>query len=192
MTKNNKLPIHTTPVGTAIYPRLNRPDTKYNKDGVYHVKMLFDKNSAKKLSDVIKPLMNGGKNNPLKPEVDDQGNKTGNYVARFEMKAKVVTRDDSWEQKPILLDSVGNRMVGNIGGGSKLQIAYQAAPYPSELQGGGVKLRLKKVRVIDFVEYQDKNNTDWGDVEGNYVEKTEEQQDWEAAEMVEDEDEEDF
>jgi hypothetical protein len=31
--------------------------------------------------------MNGGKNNPIKAELDDQGEKTGNYLVKFKLKA---------------------------------------------------------------------------------------------------------
>jgi len=32
----------TTPKGIAVYPRLTSPDTQYDPDGTYHVKMKFD------------------------------------------------------------------------------------------------------------------------------------------------------
>ena len=31
----NKLPTHVTPVGTAAWPWLNTPDTRFDSDGVY-------------------------------------------------------------------------------------------------------------------------------------------------------------
>lgn len=41
---NNKLPSINviTPKGTAIYPKLDKPDTKFDADGVYEVKLKFD------------------------------------------------------------------------------------------------------------------------------------------------------
>lgn len=170
MATKNKLPLYVSPAGTAVYPWLNKPDFKFNSDGVYSVKMVFSKDKAKKMNDIIKPLMNGGRNNPLKPEKDDQGEPTGNYVASFSMYAHVKTKGgDEWDQKPALVDTVGNRVESLIGGGSKLQVAFQAAPYPKELQGGGVKLRLKKVKVLELVEYKSKDDTDWGEEEeGSY------------------------
>ena len=35
--------IHVTPVGTAAWPWLNTPDVRYEPDGVYQVKMIFNK-----------------------------------------------------------------------------------------------------------------------------------------------------
>tara|TARA_R100000700_G_C3178157_1_gene153730 strand:- start:3944 stop:4501 length:558 start_codon:yes stop_codon:yes gene_type:complete len=164
-----KFQTHITPPGIAVYPWLNKPDTKFDPDGIFSVKLVFSKAATKKVSDVVKPLMNGGKNNPIKPEVDDQGEKTGNYVVNFKMKAHVKTKGgDEFDQKPVLVDSNGNRMLAAIGGGSRLQVAYEAVPYDS--MGGGVSLRMKKVRVLDLVEYQSKNDsTDWGEEKGSYV-----------------------
>lgn len=179
---------HVTPSGIAVYPRLNRPDTKFNADGVYSVKLLFDKNAVKQISDVVKPLMNGGQYNPIQPELDDQGGKTGNYLVNFKLKAYVRKKDGSgFSQKPILEDTNGNRVMDMIGGGSRLQIQYQPIPYNG--MGGGVSLRLKKVRVLDLVEYQSKNTLDWGDEKGSYVAPPDISQ--EVKEVV-DEDEEDF
>ena len=193
MATKKKFVQYVSPAGTAIYPWLNTPDTKFNADGEYSVKLSFNKADAKRISDVVKPLMNGGKHNPLKPEEDDQGNKTGNYVANFKMKARVKPKNgQEFTQSPILLDSNGNRTDAKVGGGSKLQVAYEAVPY--DAMGGGVTLRLKKVRILELVEYGEKDNTDWGSEEGSYTApKSEEQKDWEADEGIEeDEDEEDF
>ena len=185
-----KFDTHVSPAGIAVYPWLNKPDTKFDADGVFSVKLIFDKAATKKISDIVKPLMNGGKNNPIKPELDDQGEKTGQYVANFKMKAHVKTKGgDEWDQKPILVDSDGNRMIAAIGGGSKLQVQYEAIPY--DAMGGGVSLRMKKVRVLDLVEYQSKaDGTDWGEEKGNYVAPKDEFK--VAEESVDDDEEEDF
>lgn len=44
MAKNSDRPSFTciTPKGTAIYPKLDKPDTKFDADGVYEVKLKFD------------------------------------------------------------------------------------------------------------------------------------------------------
>jgi hypothetical protein len=156
--------LHVTPVGTAVYPWLNKPDTKFNPDGEYSVTLLLSKADAKVVSGVVKPLMAGGKHNPIKPEVDDQGNDTGNFKIKFKLKAKVTPkRGQPFEQKPVLLDEDGNRLEKLIGGGSKIKIAYEAYAYDG--MGGGVTLRVKKVRMAQggLVEYTSKDNVDWGE-----------------------------
>ena len=164
----NKLPIHVTPEGTAAWPWLNTPDTRYDADGVYQVKMIFNKKDINPIQKIVEPLMNGGKHNPIKDELDDQKQPTGNYVVNFKLKAKVKTKTgDTFTQKPILLNSLGNRVIDPIGAGSKLKIAYQAIPFN---QGaGGVTMRIQKVRIITLVEYTKQDNIDWGKDESTFV-----------------------
>jgi len=166
----SKHKIHTTPVGTAAWPWLNKPDTRFDADGVYQVKMIFNKKDIKPIKTIVDPLMDGGKHNPIKPEMDDEGNPTGNHIVQFKMKARVKTKNgEEFTQKPILLDTLGNRVVDQVGAGSKLKIAYQAIPFN---QGaGGVTMRMQKVRIVELVEYQDK--IDWGKDSGSFVGTTE-------------------
>ena len=157
---------HITPVGTAAWPWLNKPDTRFDADGVYQVKMIFNKKDIKPIQTIVDPLMDGGKHHPIKPEMDDDGSPTGNYIVQFKMKARVKTKNgEAFTQKPVLLDTLGNRVIDQVGAGSKLKIAYQAIPFN---QGaGGVTMRMQKVRIIDLVEYQDK--IDWGKDSGSFV-----------------------
>lgn len=46
MAQRPNYPKVVTPKGTAIWPRLNTPDTKYNKAGVYEVKLAFEEGDA--------------------------------------------------------------------------------------------------------------------------------------------------
>ena len=157
-----KYPMHVSPVGTASWPWLNKPDVRFDADGIYHVKLVMSKEESKKIAKVIKPLMNGGKHNPLKPEVDDQGNDTGNMFCQFKMKALVKSRKGDFTQTPNLLNQEGERIQTAIGAGSKLKVAYQAVPF--DQGGGGVTMRLKKVRVLDLVEYQaGGDDVEWGE-----------------------------
>ena len=166
----SKNQIHITPVGTAAGPWLNKPDGRFDADGIYQVKMIFNKKDIKPIQTIVDPLMDGGKHHPIKPEMDDEGNPTGNHIVQFKMKARVKTKNgEEFTQKPILLDTLGNRVVDQVGAGSKLKIAYQAIPFN---QGaGGVTMRMQKVRIVELVEYQDK--IDWGKDSGSFVGTTE-------------------
>ena len=170
MATSKKNQIHVTPVGTAAWPWLNKPDVRFDADGVYQVKMIFNKKDIKPIQAIVDPLMDGGKHHPIKPEMDDEGNPTGNHIVQFKMKARVKTKNgEEFTQKPILLDTLGNRVVDQVGAGSKLKIAYQAIPFN---QGaGGVTMRMQKVRIVELVEYQDK--IDWGKDSGSFVGTTE-------------------
>jgi hypothetical protein len=70
---------------------------------------------------------------------------------------------DSFEQSPVIIDEDGNRLEKQIGGGTKMKVAYE--PYAYDGMGGGVTLRLKQVRVAPdgLVEYKSKSDVDWGD-----------------------------
>ena len=163
-----KLPMNVTPVGTAAWPWLNTPDTGYEEDGVYQVKMIFNKKDVKEIQAIVDPLMAGGKHNPVKPELDDQDKPTGNFIINFKLKAKGKTKSGgSYPQKPIIRDSANNRVLNKVGAGSKLRIAYNAVPFN---QGaGGVTMRLKEVKIIELVEYVKKDEVDWGKDEGSFV-----------------------
>ena len=134
--------MYITPVGTAVYPWLNNPDTRFDADGVYQVTLQLSK-----------------------PELDDQGNATGNYLVKFKLKALVKPKkSEPFTQSPVLLDEDGNRLDALIAGGSKMKIAYE--PFAYSAMGGGVSLRVKKVRMAKggLIEYVAKDaNLDWGD-----------------------------
>ena len=157
--------MYITPTGTAVYPWLNKPDTRFDADGVYSVTLQLSKADTAPINAVVKPLMNGGKNNPIKAELDDQGEKTGNYLVKFKLKALVKPKkSEPFSQSPVLLDEDGNRLTALIAGGSKMKVAYE--PFAYSALGGGVSLRVKKVRIakdglIEYVAADSK--LDWGD-----------------------------
>ena len=183
-----------SPVGIAAYPWLNQPDTRYDADGVYQVNLILDKKDAQKLQDVVKEVGNGGRRSPVGPEYikDENGDKkkTGKYSVRFKLKAKVKTKKgDSWEQAPILYDAEGTRVTDvKIGGGSKIQVSYEAIPYD---QGeGGVTFRMKGVRILDLVEYQSSGETDdWSnEPKGSFVSSRNDSSSSDGEELEDDED----
>ena len=147
----DKIPVNISPIGVAAYPHLNKPDTRFDDDGIYQVNMIYSKKEVKEIQDIVEPLMNGGFHNPVKPELGEDDKPTGKFNVRFKMKALMKIKGKRVAQRPVLTDTAGNRVISNIGGGSKLRIAYQAVPFD---QGkGGVTLRMKAVRVIELVEY---------------------------------------
>jgi|TARA_B100002003_G_scaffold35944_1_gene31342 hypothetical protein len=147
----DKIPVNISPIGVAAYPHLNKPDTRFDDDGIYQVNLIYSKKEVKEIQDIVEPLMNGGFHNPVKPELGEDDKPTGKFNVRFKMKALMKIKGKRVAQRPVLTDTAGNRVISNIGGGSKLRIAYQAVPFD---QGkGGVTLRMKAVRVIELVEY---------------------------------------
>jgi hypothetical protein len=101
----------------------------------------------------------------IKQELDDQGEKTGNYLVKFKLKALVKPKkSEPFAQSPVLLDEDGNRLTALIAGGSKMKVAYE--PFAYSALGGGVSLRVKKVRLAKdgLVEYvATDSKLDWGE-----------------------------
>tara|TARA_R100000697_G_scaffold95582_2_gene107495 strand:- start:32 stop:631 length:600 start_codon:yes stop_codon:yes gene_type:complete len=151
----------TTPVGTALWPHLNEPDTKFDKDGSYSVNLILDKQETEtiksKLSDILKEFMSSGQsksnkkaNLPIKEDKDQDGKPTGMYQIKFKLKAVGQSRGERWEQRPALFDSQGQPLSEQIGNGSKIKVGAEVVPYSTAMAGTGVSLRLKAVQVIEL------------------------------------------
>ncbi|MFN3582803.1 hypothetical protein [Phenylobacterium sp.] len=180
MSKNKKLPEIVTAKGIAVYPKLNEPDTKYNKEGVYEVKLTFESADDPAVQAMVKrieqerdtffdakvaELKGEGKGaaakqlkkaDILKPELDKE---TGDETGRVYIKAKMSasgTREDGtkWTQKPNYFSASGKQLKNppRIGGGSVLKLGVALKPYVIESSKEvGVTLRLKAVQIISLV-----------------------------------------
>lgn len=174
-----------TPAGIAQYPRLSKPDTKFNSDGEYKVTLVVPEAKAQEMITLIDEEMqksfqkakeeNKGKkikqaSPPYTAVVDDDGNETGEVSLTFKMKAKIKTKSGTiFEQKPLVVDSKKTPLKGvNIGGGSTVKVAAELAPYYTPLLGSGVSLRLKAVQVLDLVEFNGSGGADAFDVEDGF------------------------
>ena len=164
-----KLPLHRTPAGKAIWPKLTKPDTKFNADGEYNVKLSIPSEEAQDLITTLDNAYNNAQEtakdkNPgkkIKPaskpyteELDDQGNETGNILVSFKCKAKITDKNgNSFANAPTLVDSKNQPFPKgqDIWGGSTLRVAFNAIPYYTAMAGAGVSLRLKAVQVINLV-----------------------------------------
>ena len=164
-----KLPLLKTPAGIAVWPKLTKPDTKFNADGEYNVKLRIPSEEAQDLIAALDTAYaaaqeeakekNPGKkikaaSQPYTEELDDQGNETGNILVSFKCKAKLT--DDAGNVRPNaprLFDSKNKEFPKDqdIWGGSTLRVAFKAIPYYTAMAGAGVSLRLKAVQVIDLV-----------------------------------------
>jgi hypothetical protein len=166
--KNEQL---NTPVGVAVYPRLNEPDYKFDPAGIFSVTLRVPAEAGQELKNTLdakldewhidqmktrrKPNL---KRAPLtvKAAIDEDGNETGEWDFKFSMKHDVTTQTGkNWVQRPKLYDGQGKGFVGPvIGGGSKLVINFVPAPYFTPTMGCGLKLRLNAVQVVELVEYK--------------------------------------
>lgn len=163
------MPVMQTPKGTAYWAKLFRPDTKFDADGVYSIKLRLPSATATKLTDHISQVMGESverakKENPTKkgsikpanpPYVDlydEDGNETGEIEFNFKQKAVIKTRRGTMEKKPAVFDAKGKPITDDVdvGNGSVVKVAYEAIPYYTSMAGAGVSLRLTAVQLIDL------------------------------------------
>ena len=138
--------------GEANFPHLNTPDTEFNSEGVYQVKLVMDKETAQ---DDIKII-----NNVIAEELKKQNqlhpNKTDKFIKaplpykiledgriQFHFKTKF---------KPKLVDHNLDDLDKNIWGGSIIRVNYKPVGYYVAGTGLGCTLRLVAVQVKKLVE----------------------------------------
>lgn len=165
MTKS-KTPRYTTPAGTAQYPYLNKPDTKFNPEGEYKVNLEIAAEDAAEICTFLDEQLTAAvakakKENPGKKIKEgsagyELNEETGKVTLKFKLKAKVTTKSgDSWDQKPVIFDAKGKPITSppNIGGGTKCKVSYEVIPYYTAMVGAGISLRVKAVQIINLVEF---------------------------------------
>lgn len=189
-------PVFFTPAGTAQYPWLNKPDTKFDADGVYKTNLILSaedfnapnkKLGGKSLQQVLTDAVEAKMAETLaelpkaaaskvktadvyEDELDDQGEPTGNVKLHFKLKAKVTVKSSgkTFEQKPTLVDSKNKVIDDIIYGGSTIKLSFSPIPYyMASTKTVGVSLRMIAVQVLDLVS---RGGGDTGfDVEDGYV-----------------------
>jgi hypothetical protein len=190
MAGKRKKILNVTPIGVAVWPHLHSPDTKFDKDGVYRVQLAYPVGSpeANKLIAQIdawvasaieaenKRLVADGKKAkvasafkradlPYKMELNDEGEETGRVLFNFKLKAKGKTREGEVFERRVALYVKGGAPLPKdkkIGGGSLLQVSYEANPFFTGGLGAGVSLRMEAVMVHDLVEWQQRDAAGYG------------------------------
>ena len=163
----------TSPLGTAIYPRLTQPDTKFDKDGVYSVDLELD--PTDKTSSTFIDSLKKAADDAYKATVEEKGGKKlkrcdlpiketddGKVRIKFKLKAKAGNDERSWEQKPVIFDSAGTAMQAppNVGSGSRIKVAFEVVPFFTAMVGAGISLRMKAVQIVELKEYSPGDNFD--------------------------------
>lgn len=164
--------------GRFIYPRLHTPDTKFDADGVYGLKLAQSPEEAAGTVKVIEAALDAAVEHWKReksgakikradaPYTTDED--TGEIIFTFKMKAKGVSKKTgkAWERRPAVYDRYG-KPIGpdtRIGGGSIGQVAYvigQWANYTPKL-GAGVTLYLESVMVHEVVEWGGQSAESYG------------------------------
>ena len=170
--KREKRPVHKTPKGVAIFPYLNKPDTKWKPEGEFKTKQRIPTEDAEKLIEIIEAaqaeaeaeakVKAKAKNKlksvkaadlPYSAELDDNEEETGNTLFNFKSTASGVSKKTGkeWSRKLAIFDAKGKPLKKDIYGGSTLIVAFTAEPWVNPKFEYGVKLQMEAVQVIDLV-----------------------------------------
>ena len=168
----------TTPAGEAIFPRLTEPDTKFNPDGEYSVKIRLSETDGEAIYNQMKRLIDGevkkaqekcktklelskikvlgDESLPCKKELDENAEETGFYIFSAKMRASGISQKTgkSWNREPAIFDQRGKIITDKEGlaiwSGSIIRIAYSLIPFNTAL-GIGVSSKLEAVQIIELV-----------------------------------------
>lgn len=159
----------TSPKGTAIYPALETPDTKFadskSPDGVFKTKLRVNAAEGAEYAKQIDAEIDacvahhkaaGVKNVKRADPPYSIDEETGDYIFTYKVDAFITDKDsgEKRSRKPVLFNAEGQPVTGklNIGGGSVLKIAaciYRWVKYTTK-NGAGVTLQPVGVQVIDL------------------------------------------
>jgi hypothetical protein len=152
--------INVSPRGSLVYPHLNNPDTKFDRDGVYKTQLrITDTDEANELVDTIQEALDQfATQHPTvkkRAKLPFEKSDDGSYTFTFKCKARGIRADGTtWEQKPKIFDAKGNLFLvaKTIWGGTTAKVSFAIAPYNVAATGLGVTLRLKGVQILELVE----------------------------------------
>ena len=163
---NNKNQIITTPAVTALWPKLNEPNTKFNENGDYEativldpvlpehaefiskLEQIYEEAVAAMAAEHKKPKIKRA-DSPVRPLTDKEGNDLGQYKVKFKLAAKGETKDGrKYERKPALFGADGKLFTGIVGHNSQVRVAFRPSAYFVASVGAGLSLRLVAVQVL--------------------------------------------
>jgi hypothetical protein len=167
----------TTPKGIAVYPWLQKPDTKFKKEGEFRVGLRLNPTDPEviawmtEIEEIVddevrattRTLKKGftvNKRLPWRDDKDDDDQPTGMIVASLHTKAAYL-QDGVVVKKtcPIVDAKKAPFKGGTIGSGSTLKIVHEIKTYSKSdsdgkpFQNVGVSLYIRTVQVLDLVEF---------------------------------------
>ncbi len=170
-----KLKQITTPIGTAVYPWLNEPDTKFEsqrlKGGEFHVNLRLQETDAapivKELDATLKEWVKvknqeqkeakkkpfaAFQTKPWREVLDDEGNPTGEWDVICKLGKQWEDRDGNTRENSIsFYDSAMNPFTPDdiIGSGSRIRVNIQIRGWASPL-GACLALDIQSIQVIEL------------------------------------------
>jgi hypothetical protein len=157
--------VYTSPKGTAVYPRIDTPDTKFDEDGLFSCKLHVSEGDFKAFEAQVNKEVEAAYRAECSKQGKDKVRKApskpfritddGDYEIFAKQKAKVHTKTKgTLDFSVACYDSQGKKIeTPKIGSGSELKMACEVNTWFVPSQGFGYTLRLRAVQVIDLVEY---------------------------------------
>lgn len=159
---------YISPPIPSIHPWITNPDTKYNKDGLFHVKGTIPPGEAQDLhrkrideeahaafEEMTKDLTPAQKKKavlyvPYEMEEDDEGNPTGNMVIEFKQNATIKLKDGSTKKVKIgVVDSQDNPTKAGVFGGDIIRVMYTLRPIKiASTNAYGVRADFAQVQIV--------------------------------------------
>ena len=185
----------TTPIGTITFSHLTEPDYNFDKAGTYNVRLRLSAEDAEPILTKAKAMIDAeyekakaacktkleisklklAEDLPIKAELDDNAEPTGNYIIGAKMKASGETPEGKpWTRRPVIYDAAGKPITDpklTIWGGTQARVAFEMSAFNVAALGIGVSCRLAAVQIIKLVSGSQKSAEDYGfdAVEGGYV-----------------------
>lgn len=183
---------HISPIGPFQHPWINKPDTKFNADGLYSVDLILEGKQAEDLkakidgavkqafaehTDEMKPgiAKQWSEYAPYQDETDDDGEPTGRTIFNFKQNAKIKLKDGSTKDIQIEIRDAADKVIRKaVYSESEGRILFSMRPIVmTSSKQVGVRLDFAKVQVTKLV--QGGGGRGFGAVDGGYVADGEEQ-----------------
>ena len=154
-----------TMTGKAFYPRLVRPDTKYNKLGQYKADIRVPVEEAKELMEELANVYKEwtGKapsksdNSMWKMDEDkNSGEATGDVIIKMRVANRLNQDGELWNRRPRVFFRNPDERTDKIGGGSAIKVEFQVYCWQAEKKG--VSLQPMSVLVEEVKEPQQEAN----------------------------------
>ena len=148
----------STPVGTAVFPALKRPDTKFDELGIYKADLAVPLSEAEGLMSNLAAIYKG--HNGKAPSKNDNtmwyveedkesGEPTGNVVFKLRIKNRIGKDGKLWDRRPKQFDAKLKPIDVNPWGGTKMAVSFDVYEWSA---GGkkGVSLQPVGVQIIEL------------------------------------------
>lgn len=168
----------TSARGVAVYPALNRPDTKFDELGQYKADVKLSAADAAPLIAKIQAVakehmgkvMPKAKNSAFEAVLNDEGEETGEVLFKIRVKNKLRKSDGKlWDRRPLVIDAKKNDLpvAVAIWGGTTMRVQFEVYPWNTGAKKG-ISLQPIMVQVIDLVTGGGRGDADAFDEEDGY------------------------